>query len=372
MSQNFRQKDVHRSELSVGQVQRLFRKLVASGCPVRPAGSAKSDLNGFLRSYTPRYLVELFQHRYFLCNVRHDNQFRFFVGYVQLHDQKNPEQKQPLYPRIFYKDSSLIWRVATHYIKSKNEHWVGKGDVKPVQENGETVSYSAEETTNLPFEIQNALDKISRLADKTRADRRAMQLVLRDAPDHRVRPYADFSKPRKIAMASAKKRINKNQSIAWFKDELDPRSLQFAKGFEPDFRHGLIDANETRSRLYGGRILRFRIASKNKQVQYLFVHAPRQCWIIPPQAFSDEIMSYGVRTVDANADENLCIPGYEYHFEEEPGQPDSLYSQIPAGYAGEQSLIDPQRADTSPWNQKMPVIIKFYGALERLRSLSSL
>ena len=44
------------------------------------------------------------------------------------------------YPRIFYKDSSLVWRSASHYIRSETENWVGKGDLKYVVENGRSRS----------------------------------------------------------------------------------------------------------------------------------------------------------------------------------------------------------------------------------------
>ncbi|NNF17440.1 MAG: hypothetical protein HKN70_11890, partial [Gammaproteobacteria bacterium] len=289
------QPDAVPSSLSPAQVAAKFRKLIASGCRVLPAGNAKPNPLQLLRGYLPKHLLTLFGHRYFLTNVRHDNQFRFFVAYVQLATRSSPSPNPALYPRIFYKDSSLIWRVATHYINSPREHWIGKGDIKPVQESGHTHWYSAEETTNLPFEIQNALDAISRRVNQTRADRRALSLILRNAPDDRVKPYADFSRPRQSAMAAPDKRVYNNLPIAWFTRPNDPRSLQFAPGYAPDFLHGFISGSESRSRLYGGRIQRFRIAAQNREIQYLFKRAPQISWIIPPQTLDDSIFSYGVR-----------------------------------------------------------------------------
>ena len=36
---------------------------------------------------------------------------------------------------MFYKDSSLVWRCATHLISAPGVHWIGKGDVKRIGEN---------------------------------------------------------------------------------------------------------------------------------------------------------------------------------------------------------------------------------------------
>ena len=72
-----------------------------------------------------------------------------------------------------------------------------------------------------------------------------------------------------------------------------------------------------------------------------------------------ELSSYGVRTVDALVDDELCIPAYEYHFEEHPGEPDSLHSQIPPGFAGDPNPFDPDRADASPWIDRLPLVREF-------------
>ena len=59
------------------------------------------------------------------------------------------------------------------------------------------------------------------------------------------------------------------------------------------------------------------------------------------------------------ADENLCVPGYEYHFLDESQEPPVFVSQIPEGFAGPQSIHDPARADASSWLEKLPVIQEF-------------
>jgi hypothetical protein len=106
-------------------------------------------------------------------------------------------------------------------------------------------------------------------------------------------------------------------------------------------------------------LARYRIVSRNRRIQYLFFAGPKQVWIIPPQALTTELTTYGVRTIDVIAPEELCIPGFEYHFHEGSDPMGPLVSQIPAGYVGAQSARDPARADASPWNDRLPVIREF-------------
>ena len=93
--------------------------------------------------------------------------------------------------------------------------------------------------------------------------------------------------------------------------------------------------------------------------QYQFGAGPHQVWIIPPQTLTTELMSYGLRTVDVNADEDVFVPGYEYHFMDDAEEPPVLHSQIPAGFAGAASTVDPSRADASPWLERLPVVREF-------------
>jgi hypothetical protein len=106
-------------------------------------------------------------------------------------------------------------------------------------------------------------------------------------------------------------------------------------------------------------VKKFRILSVNRKIQYQFIAAPHHVWIIPPQALTTELMSYGLRTVDVNAHEDLFVPGYEYHYIDETENPPCLHSQIPEGFAGAASDVDPSRADASPWLEKLPVIREF-------------
>jgi hypothetical protein len=147
--------------------------------------------------------------------------------------------------------------------------------------------------------------------------------------------------------------VNGGRPIARFARAGDPRSLRFARGFAPDFARGVLEHTALESSLYGGTVRRFRILSRNRRVQYLFMAAPRHVWIIPPQATTTELSSFGVRTVDVAVDDDLCVPGWEYH-----GGSDDL-DQIPRGYAGERHPKDPSRADASPWLDRLPVIRDF-------------
>ena len=128
-----------------------------------------------------------------------------------------------------------------------------------------------------------------------------------------------------------------------------------------------METSHSQSRLYGGRLRRFRILSSNRLAQYLFFAGPRQVWIIPPQATTTELSSYGVRTTDVIADEDLCIPGYEYHFMDDSEDPPVLFSQIPEGFVGPIAPHDPSRADASPWLEQMPVIREFRREILRQR-----
>jgi hypothetical protein len=343
------------SELSPGQVAREFRNLLEEGARLKVVGSAREDPTSLLSlGYTPRSKLELFGATFYLTHLREDDNFRFMLAYVLL-----PGRPQEIHPRIFYKDSSLIWRSASHYMRSEHENWIGKGDLKTVVIDGEEIEYCAEETTNLPYESYAALDDISRRGGAVRRDLRAVPLVLRRAPDGRFEPYEDFSSARRKAMADPDNLVNGGRNVAWFTRDNDPTSLRFEPGFEPDFDEGVIEVDHLKSRFYGGAIHRFRILSRNRRIQYLFVAAPRHVWIIPPQTLTTELNSYAVRTVDVNGDEDVFIPGFEYHYLEDLEDPSSLHSQIPEGFAGEIHAEDPYRADASPWLEKLPVIQEF-------------
>jgi hypothetical protein len=282
-----------------------------------------------------------------------DDILHFFVAFVLSDDAKSRSGRREAFPRIFYRDPSLAWRCATHLIRTEKEIWIGKGDLKCALVDGQEMEYSAEETTNLPCEIQAALDSLAGLAPAQRDDR-ALDLVLRRAPESRFEAYADFLAPRRAARTDSRDQVNGGHEVACFSRANDPTSLRFAPGFEPDLDH-VIEVSRSWSRLYGGDIRKFRIFSTNATIQYLFVAAPRQVWIIPPQAFTAQLSSYGVRMIDVHADEDLFVPGYEYHFVDELG----LYTQIPAGFAGSQSEVDAGRADASPWLEALPVVQEF-------------
>ena len=104
---------------------------------------------------------------------------------------------------------------------------------------------------------------------------------------------------------------------------------------------------------------RFRFASTNRRVQYLFLAARRHVWIIPPQANSTTLSSYGVRTVDVVAADDLFVPGFEYHYLDDDTDPPQLVSQIPPGFAGDESPFDDTRADASAWLDRLPVVREF-------------
>lgn len=350
-------------QLSPRQVGARFRRLLADGYTLRVDGRARDDPRRLLRAgYTPQYAVTLFGTQFFLCNKRDADGLRVMPGYVV-----PAGSGRRVHARVFYKDSSLVWRCASHYIDTPEEEWIGKGAVKSIEHEGELRYYSAEETTNLPFELQAAFDEFSTRGPRTRNDWRVLSLMLRDAPADRVWPYRDFEAPREQAMSNPANLVNGQRPVAWFEQRHDPASLRFAPGFDPDFSR-LIDKSTSRSRMYGGVIDKYRFASRNRRIQYLFVHAPAHVWIVHPQTFTTRMSSYGVRTVDVVADEELFVPGYEFADNSGAGEIDD---QIPPGFAGAPCPLDPDRADASPWNDRLPVVRAFRKWVARRRSAAS-
>ncbi len=340
------------------QVAQEFRKLLDAGAKIRPVGEAKDDPMALLSSgYTPRHEISLFDTRFFLTNVRQNPAVRFFVAYVV---QRHPKTgRTEIFPRIFYKDLSLIWRAASHVIATDGDFWIGKGDVKTLSQGGFEITECVESTTDLPFEMQTALEILNRKTRRAVDDEEALYLLLRSAPSSRTAPYRDFTEPRRKAEANRRNLINGSRSIARFTRKNDPTSLKIVPGFEPDFAKGIVEVSELRSSMYGGKLQRFRIVSRNRKVQYLFVAGPGHVWIIPPQATTTELSSFGVRTIDVVADEDLFVPGFEYHYFDEDADSSEHFSQIPEGFAGELCEHDNDRADASAWLDPIPVIREF-------------
>lgn len=336
-------------------VAREFRALLDAGAALCVAGNAQADPRRLLARHGPRTRIDLFDTRFYLSGLLQNPELRFFVAYVQPLDARPAR----VHARIFYKDVSLIWRSASHVIRSEHENWIGKGDVAVVTRGGYDHLHSVEESTDLPYEIQDALEDVSRTQARVPHGYAVVADVLRNGPDDRIRPYREWSAPRALAAANPRNRVNGGRRIARFRRPGDPESLVFAPGFAPDFATGVIEHSRTVSRLYGGEVRRFRILSANRRVQYLFCAGPRQAWIIPPQTLTTALTSFGVRSIMVYVDDDLCVPGYEYHYLDDTVSPPEMVSQIPAGYAGATSAVDPARADASAWIEALPVIQAF-------------
>ena len=357
-----------RAESDARQVAREFRELLEQGVQIRPSGTARANPAQLLPGYLPKHAIRLFDTTYYLTDLREDRSWegtlRFFVAWIM-----PTSDSRRIYPHLFSKDYSLVWRSPSHFIRSDNENWMGKGDVRWTRDDhGEEILATFEETTNLPLEIQGALDDLTRRSARPRNDLRAVGRLLRRAPDDRLEPYDDFAKPRQQARARPRNLIHRGRDVAWFARKNDPGSLRFARGYEPDFALGVVEVSRSHSRFYGGAIDKFRILSRNRGIQYQFVAAPRHAWIIPPQALSTDITPFGVRAIDVHAAEDLCTPGYEYCYVDESTRPPTLHSQIPAGYAGAPSELDPARLDASAWIERLPVIREFRTRVLRQRS----
>ena len=301
-----------------------------------------------LERYPPRCAVDLFSTTYFLSRYLYDEALGFMVGYLV---QESGDRALPteIFPRIFYKDSSLMWRVASHYVHDEEEYWIGKGDVREYRVGDHEYIASLEETTNLPLEVQSAFDTASR-AEEREWDDDAIDLVLRRAPSGRIRPYEDFLRPRRLRGGA----VNGGQSVAWFEVPGNPESLRFAEGYAPDLDGGVVAESRSESSFFGGEMRKVRVVSENREIQYLFFASPTHAWLNPPQALTRELSTFGVRLVDVHADDDLTVPGYEYH---EPGEDGP--SQIPSGFAGAPHPEDPHRSDASAWLDALPVIQEF-------------
>lgn len=336
------------------QVRAAFRGLLARGCALKPQGEAKGDPTVLLKArYQPCYALEVFGWTWLLTELLSDEGLAVFVAYVtraSLHGGKKCE----IVPRLFYKDSSLMWRVASHFVHDEHEYWIGKGAVRTVQRGGEPYVHTLEETTNLPLEVQGSLDELSRRS-KRRVDNSVVERVLRRAPSGRVEPYRDFTAPRAKAQASG--RLHGGRAVARFGKAADPGSLVFVRGYEPDFDTGVAGVTRAASRFFGGHLEKYRVLSRNRRIQYLFMATPQYAWCNPPQTLTSELSSYGVRVDDVFVAENLCVPALEYHEVDEDGV--VTHTQIPAGFAGDAHPKDPDRADATAWVEQLPVIREF-------------
>ena len=142
-----------------GHAERSFRSLLEHGAKLLPAGEARRRPARLLSGgYTPKHAFDLFDTGFYVTNVRQNEDIRFFVAYVV----QGAPGRERIHPRLFYKDLSLVWRSASHFVRSENDNWVGKGELKVVVTDGVEMEVSDEATTDLPLEIQSALESLIR------------------------------------------------------------------------------------------------------------------------------------------------------------------------------------------------------------------
>jgi hypothetical protein len=350
---------VHCVDASPSTVAREFKALLDGGARFHAAGRAKRDPRRILKiGYTPKHRLDIFGTRIYLSNVRQNPELRFYVAYVL--PPKRAGATVDIYARIFYKDLSLIWRAASHMAYDYDGAlWIGKGDIRREIDGAYENIESVESTTDLPFEIQDTLEDRLKALRRVPPDGRVLELVLRRSPPDRIEPYDEFTEPRRRAAANPRNLIHGGRPVSRFRRANDPTSLEFVRGYEPDFRDGIFEVTSSKSRLYGGRLKRYRILSTNRKIQYVFIAGPEQVWIIPPQATTTELSSFGVRTIDVVAADDLFLSGWEYHYLDCDLDPPGIYSQIPKGFAGRPCPDDENKADASPWLERTPIIREF-------------
>ena len=335
-------------------VRAEFVRAVDAGLELVCAGDLAGEPRRLLEiGHGPRSRLDLFGFRIYLTHPRQNPDLRFFVAYVV------PPTGRRAYARLFYKDISLIWRAASHLFLDGDEMWVGKGDTRIDRRGDWEFEESAEWTTDLPFEMQTALEELNR-GVPVKTDHRAPALLLRRGTRDRIRAFHDFTAPRQRAQRAGRS-VAGDRKIVWFENPGDPSSLRVLAGYEPDWDHGPVERYDHGSRLYEGTVQRLRFVSTNREVQHLLFLAPRHAWMVPPQTLDRDLTSYAVRPVQPNFDEEAYVPGYEYHFEDEHAGDDDpdLHSQIPAGYVGAASDLDDSRADASAWLDEMPLLREF-------------
>jgi len=352
------------SDASPASVTREFGKLLELDSRLIVVGDARDNPDDlFDHGLKPKFKISLFDTQYFLTGIQQIPELRFVVGYiVQPRRSRRTGSNRPAFDisaRIIYKDLSLVWRTTSHFTFVDNAIWIGKGDIRSRIVGDDEYITSDESTTDVPLEILTALEHLTVKTRRPRQGRKSIDLVLRRARGDRIRPFSDFTNPRRRAFANPRNRINRGRTIARFTRKNDPTSLKIRAGFEPDFSDGIVERSQTRSSMYGGTLNRFRILSENRKIQYFFIAGPHHVWIIPPQALTTELSSFGVRTIDVIADDDLFIPGYEYHYYEDTPNGSQLHSQIPAGFVGETCPSHEDKADASPWLEKIPVIQQF-------------
>lgn len=352
---------VELSKQSPRQVSQEFLTLLNDNGHLQITGSArkiparKQAALLFEKGLKPRAKVEIFDTRYYLTGIRQIPELRFVVGYIV-----QPRRSGfTVSARIIYKDLSLVWRTASHHTFVDNAIWIGKGDTRSKFIDDDEYISSDESTTDVPLEILTALESLSANVRRAPSGHAAIDLLLQRARGDRIHPFRDFTKPRELARANPRNLINGGKSIARFTRHNDPSSLKITRGFEPDFADGIIERSVSTSSMYGGELQRFRILSSNRKIQYFFIAGPDHVWIIPPQSVTTELSSFGVRTIDVLADDDLFIPGYEYYFYEDSADGPRLHSQIPEGFVGEICPSHEDKADASPWLEKIPVIREF-------------
>jgi hypothetical protein len=103
-----------------GHAERSFRKLLTGGAKLLPAGEARRRPGRLLSGgYTPKHAFDLFDSSFYVTNVRQNEDIRFYVAYVV----QGAPGRERIHPRIFYKDLSLVWRSASHFVRSENDNW---------------------------------------------------------------------------------------------------------------------------------------------------------------------------------------------------------------------------------------------------------
>jgi len=96
-----------------------------------------------------------------------------------------------------------------------------------------------------------------------------MSQVTRFGAGKRPEAYPEFTAPRKIARMEERNLINWNKPVVTFGRKGNPKSQKVVRGYEPDYKTGIIEISVDRGPLiahYGGKVTKYRIVSKNRKI----------------------------------------------------------------------------------------------------------
>ena len=236
-----------------------FRAALADGVRLRPSGEAKQDptpaanspLRGAL-SHRPLPGSNLSDRVPLRRQPEFHGRVRRTVGVLRSRRRVRTTRGSST------KDSSLVWRVATHFVRSEDDNWIGKGDTKwelirrrrvLVQRGGDrepAFSRCRKRSTSLA----GAARSHGGITTRSRSSCSA-------ATEIASNPFAEFVTPRR--RAAERYRIHGGKPIARFHSQGRSQHAALREGLRTGLpTRGWWTQSSSHSKLYGGPVTKFR------------------------------------------------------------------------------------------------------------------